>query len=60
MTRNDTPDKLEWSFRPRSGVDLAQWDWGMTKNSRESENDVFSVLSFVPFLYGSAPPSQMQ
>ncbi len=28
MTRNDTPDKLEWSIRPCSGVDSAQWDWG--------------------------------
>ncbi len=30
MTRNDTPDKLEWSIRPRSGLDSAQWDWGIT------------------------------
>ncbi len=29
MTRNDTPDKLEWSICPRSGVDSAQWDWGI-------------------------------
>ncbi len=29
MTRNDTPDKLEWSIRPRSGTDSAQWDWGI-------------------------------
>ncbi len=30
MTRNDTPDKLEWCIHPRSGVDSAQWDWGIT------------------------------
>ncbi len=30
MTRNDTPDKLEWSIRSRSGTDSAQWDWGIT------------------------------
>ncbi len=30
MTRNDMPDKLEWSIRPRSGVDSAQWDSGIT------------------------------
>ncbi len=29
MTRNDTPNKLEWSIRPRSGVDSAQWDWAL-------------------------------
>ncbi len=29
MTRNDTPDKLEWSIRPRLGTDSAQWDWGI-------------------------------
>ncbi len=33
MTRNDTPDKLKWSIRPRSGVDSAQWDWGINKNT---------------------------
>ncbi len=27
MTRNDTPDKLEWSICPLSGTDLAQQDW---------------------------------
>ncbi len=31
MTRNDTPDKLKWSIRPRLGVDSAQWDWGIIK-----------------------------
>ncbi len=30
MTRNDTPDKLEWFIRPCSETDLAQWDWGIT------------------------------
>ncbi len=30
MTRNDTPDKLECSIRPRSGTDSAQWDWGIS------------------------------
>ncbi len=30
MTRNDTPDKLEWSIRPRSGTDWAQCDWGIS------------------------------
>ncbi len=33
MTRNDTPDKLEWSIRPRSGVDSAQCDWGISERS---------------------------
>ncbi len=27
MTRNDPPNKLEWSISPHSGVDSAQWDW---------------------------------
>ncbi len=30
MTRNDHPNKLEWSIRPRSGVDSAQWEWGIS------------------------------
>ncbi len=30
MTRNDPPNKLEWSIRPWSGVDSAQWEWGIT------------------------------
>ncbi len=29
MTRNDPLNKLEWSIRPHSGVDSAQWDWGI-------------------------------
>ncbi len=29
MTRNDHPNKLELSIRPHSGVDSAQWDWGI-------------------------------
>ncbi len=29
MTRNDHPYKLEWSIRPQSAVDSAQWDWGI-------------------------------
>ncbi len=29
MTKNDTPDKLEWSIRPRMGTDSAQWDRGI-------------------------------
>ncbi len=33
MTRNDTPDKLEWSIRPRSGTDSAQWDWGIKEST---------------------------
>ncbi len=31
MTRNDTPDKLEWSIRLRSGTDSAQWDWSISR-----------------------------
>ncbi len=30
MTRNDHSNKLELSIRPHSGVDSAQWDWGMS------------------------------
>ncbi len=30
MTRNDHSNKLELSIRPHSGVDLAQWDWGIS------------------------------
>ncbi len=34
MTRNDHSNKFELSIRPHSGVDSAQWDWGiMTINS---------------------------
>ncbi len=34
MTRNDHSNKLELSIRPHSGVDSAQWDWGIsTKHS---------------------------
>ncbi len=33
MTRNDPPDKLEWSIRPCSGVDWAQWDWGIKSDT---------------------------
>ncbi len=33
MTRNDTPDRLEWSIRPHSGVDSAEWDWGIIMDS---------------------------
>ncbi len=30
MTKNDHPNKLELSIRPHSGVDSAQWDWGIS------------------------------
>ncbi len=30
MTRNDPPNKLEWSICPPSRVNLAQRDWGIT------------------------------
>ncbi len=29
MTKNGPPNKLEWLIRPRSGVDSAQWYWGI-------------------------------
>ncbi len=29
MTRNDHSNQLELSIRPRPGVDLGQWDWGI-------------------------------
>ncbi len=32
MSRNDTPDKLEWSIPPHLGTDSAQWDWGITES----------------------------
>ncbi len=44
MTRNDTPDKLEWSIRPRSGTDSAQWDWGIN-----------SVKTYLPESHFSKP-----
>ncbi len=31
MTRNDHSNKFELSIRPHSGVDSAQWDWGITR-----------------------------
>ncbi len=36
MTRNDHPNKLELSIRLHSGVDSAQWDWGINSNSSSS------------------------
>ncbi len=38
-TRNDPPNKLEWSIRPPSGVDLAQWDWGIKENGLICSSD---------------------
>ncbi len=38
MTRNDPPNKLEWSIRPYSGVDSAQWDWGIINTVHECGN----------------------
>ncbi len=35
MTRNDIPDKLEWSIHPCSGTDSAQWDWGFTNVTKK-------------------------
>ncbi len=32
MTRNEPLNKLEWSIRPRSGVDSVQWDWGISND----------------------------
>ncbi len=43
MTRNDHLNKLEWSIRPRSGVDSAQWDWGIRCHSTCHHKDSESI-----------------
>ncbi len=50
MTRNDTPDKIEWSIHPRSGTDSAQWDWGITHrllHSRYLNIGSYTILSWI-------------
>ncbi len=45
MTRNDTPDKLEWSIRPHSGTDSAQWDWGIRNGAKTTMTMICSVIT---------------
>ncbi len=40
MTRNDHPNKLELSIRPHSGVDSAQWDWGISTTLSGTKWDI--------------------
>ncbi len=50
MTRNDHPNKLELSIRPHSGVDSAQWDWGIKNRCKNIGFYSIFQLSILPLL----------
>ncbi len=55
MTRNDTPDKLEWSIRRCSGTDSAQWDQGINNRIYRASKLIIYMIAFVGHLNTSCP-----